>query len=57
MEAEAVATHLDHRIAMSMAIAGLVSREGVLVDDTRPIATSFPAFAALLDDAAGRAAS
>ena len=41
-------THLDHRIAMSMAVAGLASRDGVLVDDTRPIATSFPTFEALL---------
>ena len=46
-----IATHLDHRIAMSMAIAGLASRDGVEVDDTRPIATSFPAFEALLDGA------
>jgi 3-phosphoshikimate 1-carboxyvinyltransferase len=45
----ATQTHLDHRIAMSMAIAGLASREGVEVDDTRPIATSFPAFETLLD--------
>ena len=44
-------THLDHRIAMSMAVAGLVSRDGVEVDDTRPIATSFPMFEALLDGA------
>ncbi len=44
-----VATHLDHRIAMSMAVAGLVSRGGVEVDDTRPIATSFPMFESLLD--------
>ncbi|MBS3931043.1 MAG: 3-phosphoshikimate 1-carboxyvinyltransferase [Sphingomonadales bacterium] len=44
-----VKTHLDHRIAMSMAVAGLASRDGVLVDDTRPIATSFPVFEALLD--------
>ncbi len=44
-----VVTHLDHRIAMSMAVAGLVSRDGVEVDDTRPIATSFPQFEALLD--------
>jgi len=43
-----VATHLDHRIAMSMAVAGLASRAGVALDDTRPIATSFPAFEALL---------
>jgi 3-phosphoshikimate 1-carboxyvinyltransferase len=44
-----VKTHLDHRIAMAMAVAGLASREGVEVDDTRPIATSFPVFEALLD--------
>lgn len=47
-EGAAVATHLDHRIAMSMAVAGLASTSGVLVDDTSPIATSFPNFAALL---------
>ncbi len=44
-----ITTHLDHRIAMAMAVAGLASRAGVEVDDTRPIATSFPAFEALLD--------
>lgn len=44
-----IATHLDHRIAMSMAVAGLVSRDGVEVDDTRPIATSFPTFEPMLD--------
>jgi len=43
-----VVTHLDHRIAMSLAIAGLVSRDGVEVDDTAPINTSFPTFQALL---------
>lgn len=49
---EAIATHLDHRIAMSMAVAGLASRAGVEVDDTRPIATSFPAFEALMKEVA-----
>lgn len=43
-----VATKLDHRIAMSFAVAGLVSRDGVTVDDMRPVATSFPGFTALL---------
>lgn len=43
-----VITHLDHRIAMSMAVAGLASRDGVEIDDTRPIATSFPGFEALI---------
>lgn len=47
-----IATRLDHRIAMSMAIAGLVSRDGVSVDDTSPINTSFPTFMGLLSEAA-----
>jgi 3-phosphoshikimate 1-carboxyvinyltransferase len=51
----AVATHLDHRIAMSMAVAGLASRAGVEVDDTRPIATSFPVFESLLATATATA--
>ncbi len=50
----AIATHLDHRIAMSMAVAGLASRTGVEVDDTAPIATSFPQFEALLERATSR---
>lgn len=45
-----IATHLDHRIAMSMAVAGLISRDGVEVDDIRPIATSFPTFESLLQE-------
>ena len=44
-----IATHLDHRIAMAMAIAGMASVKGVKVDDTRPIATSFPVFEELLE--------
>jgi len=47
-----VKTMLDHRIAMSMAVAGLVSRDGVMVDDTAPINTSFPTFMPLLEEAA-----
>lgn len=47
----AAVTHLDHRIAMSMAVAGHASSMGVEVDDTRPIRTSFPQFEALLDEA------
>lgn len=43
-----VTTHLDHRIAMSFAIAGLASRTGVHIDDMRPVATSFPGFVPLL---------
>ena len=44
-----IETHLDHRIAMSMAVAGLASHAGIEVDDTRPIATSFPTFEPMLD--------
>ncbi len=47
-----IATRLDHRIAMSMAIAGLASRDGVEIDSVEPIATSFPGFAALLESVA-----
>ncbi|WP_428681006.1 3-phosphoshikimate 1-carboxyvinyltransferase [Sphingopyxis sp.] len=43
-----VAGHLDHRICMSFAVAGLASRAPVTVDDMAPVATSFPNFEALL---------
>ncbi len=39
-----VATKLDHRIAMSFAIAGLVARAPVTLDDAAPVATSYPGF-------------
>ena len=39
-----VATHMDHRIAMSFLVMGLASREPMTVDDTAMIATSFPEF-------------
>jgi 3-phosphoshikimate 1-carboxyvinyltransferase len=41
-----VATHLDHRIAMSFLTMGLASRRPMRVDDERMIATSYPAFRA-----------
>lgn len=43
-----VATKLDHRIAMSFAVAGLVSEGGVQIDDMAPVQTSFPVFEPLL---------
>jgi cytidylate kinase len=43
-----VATRMDHRIAMSFLVLGLVSDRPVKVDDSRSIATSFPGFAALM---------
>jgi 3-phosphoshikimate 1-carboxyvinyltransferase len=43
-----VATHLDHRIAMSFLVMGLAAERPVTVDDTAMIATSFPSFVELL---------
>ena len=43
-----IAARLDHRIAMSFAVAGLVSKAAVTVDDMSPVATSFPGFTALM---------
>jgi 3-phosphoshikimate 1-carboxyvinyltransferase len=39
-----VATHMDHRIAMSALVMGLASDKPVTIDDTAFIATSFPDF-------------
>ncbi|MCC7251706.1 3-phosphoshikimate 1-carboxyvinyltransferase [Hyphomicrobium sp.] len=44
-----VATHLDHRIAMSFLVMGLASAAPVTVDDTAMIATSFPEFRSLME--------
>jgi 3-phosphoshikimate 1-carboxyvinyltransferase len=43
-----VATHMDHRIAMSALVMGLGSEQAVQVDDAAFIATSFPGFADLM---------
>ncbi len=43
-----VATHMDHRIAMSALVMGLASDQPVKVDDTAFIATSFPDFLPLM---------
>jgi 3-phosphoshikimate 1-carboxyvinyltransferase len=43
-----IASALDHRIAMSFAVAGQHCYHGVTVDDVSPIATSFPTFEAML---------
>ncbi len=49
-----VATHLDHRIAMSFLVLGLVARSPVTVDDAAMIATSFPTFEGLMTGAGAR---
>lgn len=43
-----VATHMDHRIAMSFLTMGLASRNAVTVDDVTMIATSFPEYQDLM---------
>ncbi|MBA4490382.1 3-phosphoshikimate 1-carboxyvinyltransferase [Paracoccus sp. S1E-3] len=45
---EPVATHLDHRIAMSFLVAGLTADAEITVDDGAAIATSFPDFVGLM---------
>ena len=44
-----IAVNLDHRMAMSFLVLGMVSDGSVAVDDASPIATSFPGFAALMN--------
>ncbi len=49
-----VRTRLDHRVAMSMAVAQLFAGgEEVVLDDVACVATSFPSFFAVLDRLAG----
>tara|TARA_B100000614_G_scaffold177748_1_gene158678 strand:+ start:1560 stop:2915 length:1356 start_codon:yes stop_codon:yes gene_type:complete len=43
-----VATHMDHRIAMSFLVMGLAAQKPVTVDDAAMIATSFPDFVRLM---------
>jgi len=43
-----VATHMDHRIAMSALVMGLASEQPVRIDDSAFIATSFPGFVELM---------
>jgi 3-phosphoshikimate 1-carboxyvinyltransferase len=52
-----VATHLDHRIAMTFLTLGLAAREAVTVDDTAMIATSFPEFRGLMESLGARYAN
>ncbi|HEX7874238.1 MAG TPA: 3-phosphoshikimate 1-carboxyvinyltransferase [Sphingobium sp.] len=47
-QAPDISAALDHRIAMSFTVAGLVTTGGLTVDDMRPVATSFPTFLPLL---------
>jgi 3-phosphoshikimate 1-carboxyvinyltransferase len=48
-----IATQLDHRIAMAFLVLGLAARLPVRIDDSGPIATSFPGFLSLMDGLGG----
>ena len=49
-----MSSHGDHRIAMLGAVAGLVSRTGVELEDPEAVAVSFPGFFELLDSVTQR---
>ena len=44
-----VETHMDHRIAMSAIVLGMLTASPVTVDDAGFIDTSFPGFVALMN--------
>jgi 3-phosphoshikimate 1-carboxyvinyltransferase len=48
-----VATHMDHRLAMSALVLGLSSAAPVAVDDVSFIDTSFPGFVRLVNGLIG----
>lgn len=48
-----IAGLLDHRICMASAVAGLMCKDAITIDDMRPVATSFPGFEGLLAGLAG----
>lgn len=52
-----VASRLDHRMAMSFAILGMVSQAPVRIDDAAPITTSFPGFVKLMNQLGARLTS
>jgi len=49
-----IETALDHRIAMSFAVAGMVTKSGLAIDDVTPVQTSFPGFQELMTTLASR---
>jgi 3-phosphoshikimate 1-carboxyvinyltransferase len=49
-----ISTQLDHRIAMAFLVLGVGAEEPVSVDDARPVDTSFPGFAEMMNDLGAR---
>jgi 3-phosphoshikimate 1-carboxyvinyltransferase len=42
-------SHGDHRVAMSLAVAGLAAEGETVIEDPAMVATSFPGFTATLE--------
>ena len=57
LETASVKTYGDHRVAMSLAIAGLSTKGGLQLDDAGCVDTSFPGFFALLSRLRSHSAS
>jgi 3-phosphoshikimate 1-carboxyvinyltransferase len=53
LEGARVASGGDHRMAMALAVAGLVARGETLIDDTACVATSYPYFVETVNALAG----
>lgn len=49
-----IATHFDHRIAMSFLVMGMASARPITVDDADSIDTSFPGFVGLMNGLGGK---
>lgn len=49
-----IATHFDHRIAMSFLVMGMASARPITVDDADAIDTSFPGFVGLMNGLGGK---
>ena len=54
IEGGTVSSHGDHRIAMAFAVAGLLSRSGVRIQDPDCVEVSFPGFFDMLEELAER---
>jgi 3-phosphoshikimate 1-carboxyvinyltransferase len=52
----AIATRLDHRIAMAFLVLGMAARQPTRIDDGETIGTSFPGFVALMNGLGARIA-
>lgn len=46
-----VSSHGDHRIAMSLAVAALISQDGITIDSSEAVSKSFPSFWEILNQA------